>query len=397
MKEEKIMEETRFNTRATNLEVPGTRKFSNQVKKYDDGVDLTLGQSGFDTPEYIREAMIEAINQNKLRYTHNRGLIELREAISQYNRKRFNVTYDAETEIIVTNGGSEAIDSVLRTILEDGDEVIIPCPTYLAYEPITKLQGAKTVLVDTTKTNFVLTKEALADAITPKTKAIIFNYPTNPTGMIPSLEQMKELVDVLKETDIFILTDEIYSDNVYDGEFHSFMEFSEVRKQLFVINGLSKSHAITGGRIGYILAPPLATEHVTKVHLYNSVCVATPSQYGAIAAFTDATGPVILSKMNEAYKERRDFVYKRLKEMGLSVELPKGAFYIFPDISEYNNDSFEFAAELLEAEHLAVVPGKTFSIYGEGHIRLSFACTMEELVDGCKRLERFLSTYRKRS
>lgn len=397
MKEEKIMEETRFNTRATNLEVPGTRKFSNQVKKYDDGVDLTLGQSGFDTPEYIREAMIEAINQNKLRYTHNRGLIELREAISQYNRKRFNVTYDAETEIIVTNGGSEAIDSVLRTILEDGDEVIIPCPTYLAYEPITKLQGAKTVLVDTTKTNFVLTKEALVDAITPKTKAIIFNYPTNPTGMIPSLEQMKELVDVLKETDIFILTDEIYSDNVYDGEFHSFMEFSEVRNQLFVINGLSKSHAITGGRIGYILAPPLATEHVTKVHLYNSVCVATPSQYGATAAFTDATGPVILSKMNEAYKERRDFVYKRLKEMGLSVELPKGAFYIFPDISEYNNDSFEFATELLEAEHLAVVPGKTFSIYGEGHIRLSFACTMEELVDGCKRLERFLSTYRKRS
>lgn len=397
MKEEKIMEETRFNTRATNLEVPGTRKFSNQVKQYDDGVDLTLGQSGFETPEYIREAMIEAINQNKLRYTHNRGLIELREAISQYNRKRFNVTYDAETEIIVTNGGSEAIDSVLRTILEDGDEVIIPCPTYLAYEPITKLQGAKTVLVDTTKTNFVLTKEALVDAITPKTKAIIFNYPTNPTGMIPSLEQMKELVDVLKETDIFILTDEIYSDNVYDGEFHSFMEFSEVRNQLFVINGLSKSHAITGGRIGYILAPPLATEHVTKVHLYNSVCVATPSQYGATAAFTDATGPVILSKMNEAYKERRDFVYKRLKEMGLSVESPKGAFYIFPDISEYNNDSFEFATELLEVEHLAVVPGKTFSIYGEGHIRLSFACTMEELVDGCKRLERFLSTYRKRS
>lgn len=391
------MEETRFNTRATNLEVPGTRKFSNQVKQYDDGVDLTLGQSGFETPEYIREAMIEAINQNKLRYTHNRGLIELREAISQYNRKRFNVTYDAETEIIVTNGGAEAIDSVLRTILEDGDEVIIPCPTYLAYEPITKLQGAKTVLVDTTKTNFVLTKEALVDAITPKTKAIIFNYPTNPTGMIPSLEQMKELVDVLKETDIFILTDEIYSDNVYGGEFHSFMEFSEVRNQLFVINGLSKSHAITGGRIGYILAPPLATEHVTKVHLYNSVCVATPSQYGATAAFTDATGPVILSKMNEAYKERRDFVYKRLKEMGLSVESPKGAFYIFPDISEYNNDSFEFATELLEAEHLAVVPGKTFSIYGEGHIRLSFACTMEELVDGCKRLERFLSTYRKRS
>lgn len=391
------MEETQFNKRAINLQVPGTRKFSNQVKEYEDGVDLTLGQSGFATPEYIRDAMIEAINQNKLRYTHNRGLIELREAISTYNKKRFNVTYDAETEIIVTNGGSEAIDSVLRTILEEGDEVIIPCPTYLAYEPIAKLQGANTVLVDTTNTNFILTKEALIDAITPKTKAIIFNYPTNPTGMIPSLEQMKELVDVLKDTDIFILTDEIYSDNVYDGEFHSFMEFPEVRDQLFVINGLSKSHAITGGRIGYILAPSLATEHVTKVHLYNSVCVATPSQYGAIAAFTNETGPDILAKMNQAYKERRDFTYKRLKEMDLPVELPKGAFYIFPIIAEYNKDSFEFASELLEAEHLAVVPGRTFSIYGEGHIRLSFACSMEELEEGCNRLERFLSTYKKRS
>lgn len=389
------MEETQFNKRAINLQVPGTRKFSNQVKEYEDGVDLTLGQSGFATPEYIREAMIEAINQNKLRYTHNRGLIELREAISAYNKKRFDVTYDAETEIIVTNGGSEAIDSVLRTILEEGDEVIIPCPTYLAYEPIAKLQGANTVLIDTTKTNFVLTKEALKQAITPKTKAIIFNYPTNPTGMIPSLEQMKELVDVLKDTDIFILTDEIYSDNVYDGEFHSFMEFPEVREQLFVINGLSKSHAITGGRIGYILAPPSATEQVTKVHLYNSVCVATPSQYGAIAAFTDETGPGILAKMNEAYKERRDFTYKRLREMGLPVELPKGAFYIFPIIAEYNKDSFEFASELLEAEHLAVVPGRTFSIYGEGHIRLSFACSMEELEEGCNRLERFLLTYNK--
>lgn len=397
MKEEKEMEETKFNAKAINLEVPGTRKFSNQVKEYDDGVDLTLGQSGFATPEYIRNAMIEAINQNKLRYTHNRGLIELREAISAYNKKRFGVSYDAETEIIVTNGGSEAIDSVLRTILEEGDEVIIPCPTYLAYEPIAKLQGAKTVLIDTTTTNFVLTKEALKQSITPKTKAIIFNYPTNPTGMIPSLEQMKELVDVLKETDIFILSDEIYSDNVYDGECHSFMEFPEIREQLFVINGLSKSHAITGGRIGYILSPKLATEHVTKVHLYNSVCVATPSQYAAIAAFTDETGPDILAKMNEAYKERRDFVYGRLREMGLPVELPKGAFYIFPTIKDYTNDSFEFATELLEKEHLAVVPGRTFSVYGEGHIRMSFACSMEELEEGCQRLEKFLREYKKRS
>jgi len=391
------MEKNRFNLRAIDLEVPGTRKFSNQVKLYEDGVDLTLGQSGFDTPDYIKEAMIKAINENKLRYTHNRGLIELRQAIADYTNRRFGVTYDAETEVIVTNGGSEAIDSVLRAILEEGDEVIIPCPSYLAYDPITKLQGATPVLIDTTTSNFVVTKEALEKAITPKTKAIIFNYPTNPTGMFPSFEQMREIVDVLKDKEIFIMTDEIYSENVYDGEYHSFMEFPEIRDQLFVINGLSKSHAITGGRIGYVLAPPFATEQVTKVHLYNSVCVATPSQYGAIAAFTDEQSQPILDKMNEAYKERRDFVYEQLKKMGLPVELPKGAFYIFPNVSAYNSDSFEFAQELLEQEHLAVVPGRTFSAYGEGHIRISFACTMEELKEGCLRLERFLSTYKKRS
>lgn len=391
------MEKNKFNLRAVELDVPGTRKFANQVKLYEDGVDLTLGQSGFNTPDYIKEAMIDAINDNKLRYTHNKGLIELREGISNYNQKRYGVRYDAETEIIVTNGGSEAIDSVLRAILEEGDEVIIPCPSYLAYEPITTLVGATPVLIDTTPTNFVLTKEALANAISSKTKAVVFNYPSNPTGMFPTKEQLKELVDVLKNHSIFIITDEIYSDNVYDGEYHSFMEFPEIRDQLFVINGLSKSHAITGGRIGYVLAPPFATEQVTKVHLYNSVCVATPSQYGALAAFTDVKGPPILAKMNEAYKERRDFVYKRLKEMGLPVELPKGAFYIFPTISEYNEDSFEFAQELLDAEHLAVVPGRAFSKYGEGHIRLSFACSMEELQEGCKRLEHFLSNYKKRS
>lgn len=384
--------EALFNQRVSHLEIPGTRKFSNQVKEYEDGVDLTLGQSGFDTPIYIREAMIEAVKQNKLRYTHNQGLLELRTAISDYNEKRFGVHFDPETEVVVTNGGSEAIDSILRSILNEGDEVIIPCPGYMAYESIVNFLGAKSILIDTKTTNYVPTKEQLLESITDKTKAVIFNYPTNPTGKILSYEEMKEIVDVLKDRPIFILTDEIYSENVFDVDYHSFMEFPEIREQLFVINGLSKSHAVTGGRIGYVLSTPYAVAQVTKVHLYNSICVATPSQYGALAAFTSDKGVETIAEMNAAYVERRDFVYRRLLEMGLSVELPTGAFYIFPDISTFNNDSFAFAQDLLDKEHMAIVPGKAFSEFGEGHIRISFACTMAELEEGCIRLERYLNS-----
>ncbi|ULG74539.1 aminotransferase class I/II-fold pyridoxal phosphate-dependent enzyme [Macrococcus brunensis] len=382
--------EHRFNERVTDLKIPGTRQFSNKVSEYDNGINLTLGQSGFDAPDFIRQAMTKAIDDGKLRYTHNKGLIELRRAIADYTKKRFSVSYDPETEIIVTNGGSEAIDSVFRAIVAPGDEVIIPAPAYAGYEPIIHLLGAKAVYVDTTKTHFVPTKAAIEAAITDRTKAVLFNYPSNPTGTTMTQAQIAELVSLLKDKDILIITDEIYSENVYSEKHHSFMEFPEVRDQLFVINGLSKSHAITGARIGYILAPPFATEQVTKVHLYNTICAATPSQYGAIAALTHPETPAMLEKMNRAYIERRDYLYKRLTEMGLPVELPTGAFYILPDISAYNKDSFQFATDLLEAEQVAVVPGAAFTPYGEGHIRLSFASTMEEIEEGCARLERFL-------
>ncbi|WJP98099.1 aminotransferase class I/II-fold pyridoxal phosphate-dependent enzyme [Macrococcus bovicus] len=382
-----------FNDRVMALQVPGTRQFANKVSQYENGINLTLGQSGFDTPDFIRQAMTAAIEAGQLRYTHNKGLIELRTAITDYTAERFNVDYHPETEVLITNGGSEAIDSIFRTILNTGDEVIIPAPAYAGYEPIIQLLGAKTVFVDTTETHFVPTAAQIAAAITPRTKAVLFNYPTNPTGTTLSAETIQELVQLLKDRDLFIITDEIYSENIYEGQHHSFIEHPEVRSQLFYINGLSKSHAMTGARIGYVLAPEAAIDQVTKVHLYNSICAATPSQYGAIAALTHPAAKQMITDMNTAYRERRDYLYDRLRQMGLPVELPTGAFYILPDISAYNSDSFQFATELLAAEQVAVVPGAAFTSYGEGHIRISFASTMEEIVEGCNRLERFLTDY----
>ncbi|WP_414048640.1 aminotransferase class I/II-fold pyridoxal phosphate-dependent enzyme [Macrococcus animalis] len=370
--------------------IPGTREFANKAAGLEDCIDLTLGQSDFLAPEKVKQAMITAIENNQLRYTHNRGLIELRASISKVISKKFNANYDAETEIVVTNGGSEAIDDVFRTIINPGDEVILPSPCYLGYEPIIKLLGAKVILVDTTKTHLVPTPEAIKAAITPKTKAVLFNYPTNPTGKTLTRDQIKGLVAMLKDEDIFIVTDEIYSENVYDTPHHSFLEFPEVRHQLFVINGLSKSHAITGARIGYVVSTAELINHVTSVHLYNSICVATPSQFGAIEAFKDTE---TVKVMNQAYIERRDYLYDKLTKLGLPVEKPQGAFYIFPNISAYNKDSYQFATDLLEQERLAVVPGSAFSKYGEGHIRLSFASSMEEIKEAMVRLERFIINY----
>ncbi|MDF0101791.1 aminotransferase class I/II-fold pyridoxal phosphate-dependent enzyme [Staphylococcus pseudintermedius] len=380
-----------LNNHIKDIEVPGTRQFANKVDQYPNCLDLTLGQSDFPVASYVQDAMIQAIQEGRLKYTHNKGLLELRTAISEYTAERFGVTYDPETEIVVTNGASEGIDDILRTILNPGEEVILPGPTYLGYEPIVKLQGAEVKWIDTSHTGFVPTADAIKAAITPQTKAIMFNYPTNPTGTTLSYENIAEIVAVLKETNIFIITDEIYSENVFEGRHRSFMEFPEIRKQLFVVNGLSKSHAMTGARVGYVLSTPELIEEVTTVHLYNSICVATPSQYGAIRALKE--GAADIEKMNAAYRERRDYIYQRLTDMGLSVTLPQGTFYIFPNVSEYDQDSFRFCNQLLEREQLAIVPGKSFSDFAEGYVRLSFACDMPTIEEACNRLERFLSYY----
>ncbi|RXK19244.1 aminotransferase class I/II-fold pyridoxal phosphate-dependent enzyme [Macrococcus sp. DPC7161] len=377
------------NQRIQNIEVPGTRQFANKVALYNDCIDLTLGQPDFDTPQPIKQAAIHAIEQKTMKYSHNMGLIELRQAISNYYIDRYNATFNPNSEITVTIGGSEGIDAILRAILDEGDEVIIPAPTYLGYEPIVELLGGKVKFIDTTGTDYILTKEALLNAVSNKTKAIILNYPTNPTGATYTKAQLDDLVDGLKQLDIFIVSDEIYAENTLECEHYSLVIYPEIRDRVLVVNGLSKSHGMTGWRIGYVVGDYRIIEEVTTVHLYNTICAALPSQYAAIEALTNQ---IDLPKiMNKSYIESRNYVYQRLLNMGLDVVKPKGAFYIFPSIKKYSNDSFQFANDLIESVQLAVVPGLAFGEFGEGHIRLSFACSMETLVEACNRLEQFIN------
>lgn len=378
------------NKRMQFIEVPGTRQFANRVSEFPDAVDLTLGQSDFDTPSPIREAAIDAINNNSLKYSHNMGILPLREAISDYYKDKHQADYDPAAEVLVTVGASEAIDNILRTIIEPGDEVIMPAPTYLGYEPIVELLGGRVKLVDTTETHFIATPRIVEAAITDRTKAIILNYPTNPTGVTYDKEQLDALVEVFQRHDIFVITDEIYAENTFEGEHHSMAEYDGIKDRVLVVNGLSKSHAMTGWRIGYVTGDARVIEEVTTVHLYNTICASIPSQYAALEALTNQLN--VPREMNAEYIKRRDFIYQRLIDMGLEVEMPTGAFYIFPSIEQYSGDSFQFATDLLEAVELAVVPGRSFGESAEGHIRLSFACSMETLEEAADRLEKYLKS-----
>ncbi|WP_172372139.1 aminotransferase class I/II-fold pyridoxal phosphate-dependent enzyme [Sporosarcina jiandibaonis] len=378
----------RVNERVKDIVVPGIRVFSNEVMQYKDGVNLTIGEPDFPTPDPVKQAGIEAIQNNLTGYSHNAGLLELREKVSLFFEEKYGFHYDPVTEIVITTGASEGIDSILRTILTEGDEVIMPAPIYSGYEPIVHLSGAKVVYLDTMKTDLLPCPDELEGLISEKTKAIILNYPSNPTGMTLNKEQMDGLVKVLERHDIFIISDEIYSENSFNEEHVSFASYPEIRNKLFLIHGLSKSHAMTGWRLGYVLGPKELMEHVLKVHLYNSICAALPSQYAGIEALTNSRNTPL--KMNTAYLERRDYVYERLTAMGLSVIKPTGAFYIFPSIDMTGLTSWDFATKLLDSELVAVVPGSTFTTYGEGFIRISYANSMENLVEGMDRIERFI-------
>lgn len=383
----------RINPRAQSLKIPGTRQFSNQLVNYPDAINLTIGQPDFPTPLSVKEAGIRAIEQNLTGYSHNAGLLELRSAVNSFFSDKYGFSYDIEHEIIITNGASEAIDAVFRTILEEGDEVILPAPTYSGYVPVVELCGAKVVYLDTTDTNFQPSAERLASLITDKTKAIFFNNPSNPTGVVLTKETMDGLVDVIKEKNLFVLTDEIYSENTFSGKHLSFANYKEIRDKLFYIHGVSKSHSMTGWRIGFLMGPPKVMEHVVKVHAFNTICASLPAQYAAIEALTNAKDTP--SEMNLEYVKRRDFVYSRLMEMGLAVEKPNGAFYIFPDIRKYGMNSFDFATKLLQEGGVAVVPGSAFTSFGEGFIRISYAYSMAVLEKGLNRLEKFLLTLNK--
>lgn len=381
-----------INPIAKALTVPGIRVFANKVAAFEDGINLTIGQPDFPTPENVKNAGISAIKQNMTGYSHNAGLHALRKSVAHFFKDAYECRYDPENEIVITTGASEALDSVLRTIMVEGDEVILPSPSYSGYESLIRLNGGTPVHLDTSQSGFMPDPEALESLINKNTKAVIFNYPSNPTGISLPYEEMSKLGDMLEEKDIFIISDEIYSENTFSEKHISFGFFENLYNKLFIIHGLSKSHAMTGWRIGYVLGPKAIMEHVLKVHLNNSICASLPSQYSAIEALDNTRD--FPYEMNKHYIERRDFTYKRLYSMGLTSKLPTGAFYIFPDISITGMDDVTFATKLLEEEHVAVVPGSTFSENDYSHIRISYANSMENLKKGMDKMEHFINRHK---
>ncbi|MFT9848334.1 aminotransferase A [Aneurinibacillus sp. REN35] len=379
-----------LNTRVRDIQISGIRRFFNLVQQYDDAISLTIGQPDFATPEHIKEAGKRAIEQNHTTYTPNAGLPQLREAVSTFMEKKYGLRYDAAAEIIVTNGASEAIDIALRTILEEGSEVILPGPVYPGYEPIIRLCGAVPVYVDTRHTGFKMTAALIEEKITAKTRCVILPYPSNPTGCTLGQNEVKEIASLLADKEIFVISDEIYSELIYEGEHRSIAALPFMRDKTIVINGLSKSHSMTGWRIGFTFAPAYITEQMVKVHQYNATCASSISQYAALEAVTEGIDDA--EAMKGEYDRRRTYVYERLTAMGLDVIKPDGAFYILPSISQFGLSSFAFASRLLEEQRVAVVPGDAFSSYGEGYIRISYAYAMDILEEGLTRLEAFLVT-----
>lgn len=380
--------ENLINKQVKGIEISGIRKFYNLLTNYKDAVSLTIGQPDFPTPEHIKSAAKAAIDDNKTYYTPNAGLPELRNAVSGYYNKKYSMYYNPDNEIIITNGASEAIDTALRTILEEGSEVILPGPVYPAYEPIIRMCRAFPVYIDTTANNFKISASMIKEKITKNTRCIILPYPSNPTGCILGREDIDELTDLLADRDIFILSDEIYSELVYNGRHISIASYPKMKEKTIVVNGLSKSHSMTGWRIGFTLAPEYITKHMLKVHQYNATCASSVSQYAAKEALVN--GFEDSRCMREEYASRRDYAYSRLLSMGLDVVKPEGAFYIFPSIKKFNMKSFDFAYSLLDKASVAVVPGDAFSIYGEGYIRISYACSTESLKEGLDRIEGFI-------
>ncbi len=375
-----------INPNVRQIELSGIRKFYNLVSEIDGVLSFTIGLPDFPTPLHIKEKAIEAIENDMTTYTHNAGTPALREAISTFMAERYSLNYDPASEIIVTVGASQAIDIAFRTILQHGDEVILPGPVYPGYEPLIKLAGAVPVYADTTGTSFKMTKDVIEPYITENTKCIVLPYPSNPTGVSLTREELTEIAEFLNGKDIFVLADEIYSELPLDRKHTSIGTM--LKEQTILINGLSKSHAMTGWRIGILMAPSGIAKHILKVHQYNVSCASSISQMAALEAMQNGKDDAVM--MKEEYKNRRDYVYRRFKQMGLETVLPAGAFYFFVKIPEKFSTSLDFSLELVRTKKIAVVPGSAFSTYGEGYFRFSYAVSMESLEIGLDRLEQFL-------
>ena len=377
----------------TEIKPSGIRKFFDIASERKDTISLGVGEPDFDTLWHIKDEGIYSLEKGKTFYTSNLGLIELREEINNYLKRRFDVCYDPKSEIIITVGGSEAIDIGLRAMLDPGDEVLIPQPSYVSYEPCTILAGGVPVIIELKNENeFRLTKEELLDAITDKTKVLILPFPNNPTGAIMERKDLEDIAKICIEKDIFVMSDEIYSELTYGKDHVSIASLPGMKERTILINGFSKSYAMTGWRLGYACGPKTIIEQMTKIHQFAIMCAPTTSQYAAVEAIKN--GDEDVAKMRESYNQRRNFLMNAFKEMGLPCFEPFGAFYVFPCIKEFNMTSEEFAFALLDAENLAVVPGTAFGDCGEGFLRISYAYSIEKLKIAMGRMEHFINGLR---
>lgn len=381
----------RFNKQLDKIQVSLIRQFDQAISTIPGVLRLTLGEPDFTTPEHVKEAAKRAIDQNQSYYTGMSGLLTLRQAASDFVREKYQLDYAPENEILVTIGATEALSATLTAILEKGDKVLLPAPAYPGYEPIVNLVGAEIVEIDTTENGFVLTPEMLEKAILEqgdKLKAVILNYPANPTGITYSREQLEALAAVLRKYEIFVVCDEVYSELTYTGQPHVSLG-SMLRDQAIIINGLSKSHAMTGWRLGFIFAPANFTAQLIKSHQYLVTAANTMAQHAAVEALT--AGKNDAEPMKKEYIQRRDYIIEKMTNLGFEIIKPDGAFYIFAKIpAGYNQDSFAFLKDFAQKKAVAFIPGAAFGRYGEGYVRISYAASMETIREAMKRLEEYM-------
>lgn len=384
----------RYNHNLDKLEVSLIRQFDQSISGIPGILKLTLGEPDFPTPEHIKEAAKTAIDNDKSHYTGMAGLLELRQAASMFVKEKYGLTYKPETEILTTVGATEALSATLVGLLEPGDSVLFPAPGFSLYESLTKMFGGEFVEIDTSKSDFILTPQALEEAILKegdKLKVVILNTPSNPTGVVYTREQIKALADVIRRYPIFVISDEIYSEIVYTSEGHvSIAEY--LPEQTIVINGLSKSHAMTGWRIGFIFAKEILCQQLIKAHQYLVTSATTMTQYAAVEALTNGKDDAL--PMREAYQKRRDVIIEALSKLDFEVTNPDGAFYIWAKIPErFGSDSYAFLKQLADEKAVAFIPGIAFGPHGEGYLRISYAASMEVIKEAMKRLEEFISSH----
>ena len=373
----------------TSIKPSGIRKFFDIVNTMEDAISLGVGEPDFDTPYFIRDAGIYSLEKGRTFYTSNSGLMELREEIRKYLIRKLNVEYNPKDEMIITVGGSEGIDIALRAMLDAGDEVLIPQPSYVSYEPCTILAGGKPVIIELkAEDGFKLKASQILEKITDKTKILILPFPNNPTGSILNINELKEIAKVCIEKDLYVISDEIYCELTYEGEHASIVQVEGMKERTILINGFSKSYAMTGWRLGYATGPKEIIAQMTKIHQYAIMCAPTTSQYAAVEAL--AHGDDDVAKMRESYNQRRRFLLHKFDELGMTCFEPQGAFYVFPSIKRFNMTSEEFATRLLEEQKTAIVPGTAFGASGEGYVRVSYAYSMERLKEAISRIEKFV-------